>query len=498
MSMVVCALSGVPPEEPVYSKTGYVFEKRIIEKHIDINGKCPVTGDPLTKDDLFPIHCQKLVKSRPVTASSIPGLLSLFQSEWDSLMSETYSLRTHLDTVRNQLSHSLYQHDAATRVIARLIKERDEMKEKAEDLLKQLMSNKTQQLSTASIEPGISDELELKMQTLAKNLLSTRKKRHIEGTTSVEEMKTLKCVGEYPLHSSVTRGVCCCSVDQNDRNLIATGGVDGAVVVFDILKEKTTSKLLGHIKKINSVKLHPTDCIVISASEDKTIRIWKGDDELYQFKCAHTIKKHKGPVNSLSIHPLNDYVASCGKDRSWAFHEIDSGITLQTCRDLSCDYQCLSFHPDGMILGGGGTDGNVHIWDMKGTKFRASLAGHKGPISRLSFSENGYYLATSSEDGTVRLWDLRKSLSFQIIKSEEESPMHSVCFDYSGQYIAIASANLSVYYFETRTNAALINSFNDHSDYVTDVGFGPNASYLVSTSLDRTVRLWRINQVKNM
>lgn len=46
------------------------------------------------------------IKPRPVTSASIPGLLATLQNEWDALMSEAFTLKTHLDKVGARLYFS--------------------------------------------------------------------------------------------------------------------------------------------------------------------------------------------------------------------------------------------------------------------------------------------------------------------------------------------------------------------------------------------------------
>mmetsp|Transcript_127206 Transcript_127206/g.284460 ORF Transcript_127206/g.284460 Transcript_127206/m.284460 type:complete len:500 (+) Transcript_127206:89-1588(+) len=498
MSTIVCAISGHSPEEPVFCpKTGYVYEKRIITKNIESGGKCPVTKEELSKDDLVDMKANKAVRPRPASATSIPGMLTLLQSEWDALMTETYELKTHLDTTRKQLSHALYQHDAACRVIARLLRERDGSRAQVSQLQEQL-ANSTPGVGPSNGEEGetgLTPEIIQRMTDIAAGLSRTRKKRDFPGLAPVADVQKLTCSGSHPIHQSTAPGILCLDIHKTDDNRIVTGGVDNQVILFDAAKEKLAQKLLGHSKKVVSVLLHPTKEVVLSASQDATARVWVCNDAAdwkQAYTCNSVVRKHKAEVSDLSIHPTGDYFATSSLDKSWGLHDLATGRCVRHVQELGCAYDCMKFHPDGLILAGGGKDNTVAVWDIKDQVTVATLTGHEGEITALSFSENGYYLASASKDGTVKLWDLRKPLNIQTLKAGDGVPANAVRFDSTGQYLSVGAGSVQVYNFKTKSSLESTIELKDHTAAVMGVCFGSHAKTLASVSMDRSLRLYKI------
>jgi pre-mRNA-processing factor 19 len=54
-SLFRCLVTGVVPKEPVVSKTGYVFERSVATRYIEANGKCPISGEAMSVDDLLTV-----------------------------------------------------------------------------------------------------------------------------------------------------------------------------------------------------------------------------------------------------------------------------------------------------------------------------------------------------------------------------------------------------------------------------------------------------------
>jgi len=497
MSTIVCAISGQAPEEPVFStKTGHVYEKRLIIKHIQSAGKCPVTKEEISVDDVIDMKANKAVRPRPASMASIPGMLNGLQGEWDSLMSETFELKSHLDTTRKQLSHALYQHDAACRVIARLLRERDAARSQVGQLQEQLANAKPmvagESEETEQGETGLTPEIIQRMTDIAKGLSRTRKKREFPGLAPVADVQKFVCTGEFRCHQSTAPGITCVDVHKEHDDRIATGGVDQQVVLFDAKNEKLAQKLVGHSKKVTSVLFHPTKDVVLSASQDATARVWACTDSTNwkaPYSCAHVIRKHSAEVTDLSVHPLGDFFLTSSRDKSWALHDFSNGKCVRHVQDQESGYSCMKFHPDGLILAGGTENNTVQVWDIKDQVTVATLSGHEGEIQALSFSENGYYLATGSTDGTVKLWDLRKPLNIQTIKTD--GPVNNVHFDSTGQYLAIGGKTVQVYNFETKSSMSLTVEFKEHEASVMGVCLGSHAKSLASVSMDRTLRLYK-------
>ncbi|GIX65611.1 pre-mRNA-processing factor 19, putative [Babesia caballi] len=491
----ICAISGVPPEEPCLSRTGYVFERRLIEKHLEESPVCPATGEPLTAADLIPIKCDKTVKPRPAAATSIPGLLSLLQSEWDALALETYNLRQYASTVRKQLCQSLYEHDAATRVIARLLKERDRAQEQVRALEEQLLQFRTN-YDAGAIEVGLDEPSVTRIEELAKALMAERKKRDVSQVTPAAEIAQFRLTGDFRTHSSTTPGILSVALDEfsakEGRSACYTGGADGGVIYFDLASGKTLARTMSHMKAVNSVVSHPFSSIVVSGSDDKTMRVWRGVDAVegdYELKCAYVVKSSKAPITSLSLHVSGEYFLGAGRDGLWHLVELESGRVVKVCRDIPTICANVRFHPDGLLAAGSGMDGSVQIWDLRTQKVTNSLS-HEAPsrLRSLDFSENGYHLSTVSEEGRLSLWDLRKG---HVFASADCNVSPSVVrFDRSGATLAVGSTKVELYSLVDKTTVVEAGTLEGHSGYLTDVAFGPDSRFLLTTCKDKSLRVF--------
>jgi pre-mRNA-processing factor 19 len=496
-----CSISGTTPEDPVISsKTGHLYERSLITKalqvrsfrsppfprdlrggpnpprrwekrrvsrppgvkiskptfapHPDLSpqetGECPVTKTPMTLEDLLEVKSSKMVKPRATAAASIPGLLSIFHNEWDALMLETHELRVDLHGTRQELSHALYQHDAACRVISRLIKERDEAREaltnaraagpaaapggkRSKDASEAMdVDGGDGKKARGGIPPGAVDAMTSKSKELSKG----RKKREISPDLATPEAIASMSVGSNaPCHATKAKGIHAIRVNPNDANEVATGGADGSVALFDAAKGKRATLMTGHKKAVTDIAFAGE--VILTSSVDKTVKIWADGSEK-----ASVAGVHEGEVTAVSAHPTNAYAVSIGGDGAWAFMDIAQAECLSVTRDADgAKYTCGGFHPDGLILGTGAADSSVKIWDVKSSKVAAKVEGHVGAVRSMSFSENGYYLATCAEDG-VKLWDLRKLKNF---KSFEAAGVRCVGFDHSGHYLAVGGADACVH-----------------------------------------------------
>lgn len=502
---LVCAISNEVPEVPVISPcSGSIFEKRLIEKYISENGCDPINGKDMTIEELIEIKAPAVQKPKPPSATSIPAILKMMQDEWDALMLHAFTQRQQLQTARQELSHALYQHDAACRVIARLNKEVAAAREALATLKPQagisniqtlpqpIVAAEASGMATQPIEQaGMSAEVIQKLQDKATVLTQERKKKGRtvpEELISAEKIRSFLTVASHPgLHSASVPGILSLDINSSDHSKILTGGNDKNATVFNRETEQVVAILKGHTKKVTKVIFHPEESTVVTASPDMAIRVWNVPTS----QTTLLLHCHDGPVTGLSLHPTGDYVLSTSSDKYWAFSDIRTGRVLTKNVDMEdVGLTAAQFHPDGLIFGTGTEDAQVKIWDLKGQSNVANFPGHIGEISAISFSENGYYLATAAtDDSCVKLWDLRKLKNFKTIQLDDNYEVKDLCFDQSGTYLAVAGTDIRVYLCKQWQE---LKVFNDHTAAATGVRFGKNAQYLASTSMDRTLKLYGI------
>ncbi|KAG6866882.1 hypothetical protein C0991_008819 [Blastosporella zonata] len=500
--MFFCAISGEPPQEPVVSaKSGKVYERRLILKYITENGTDPVTGDKLDEADLIAIKASpETAAPRPPSHTSLPALLHAMQNEWDAIILEMYALKQQYNSTRQELSYALYSQDAASRVVARLIRERDAAREALANVQATMGIAPTEaaaddvEMAEGAAEDGLPAAVVASIDETHQALSAARKKRKAppEYTTSAE-VKTFTAKHTIPsLHSASPTGITALAVSRHAPSQFLTGGNDKIVQLYDRDTDKVLASLKGHTKKINHVALREQEgnsTLLISASADKTCKIWSLDSASQEYIPRSTVRTHKGDLTGLAVHPTSTLLALCSADKTYSIHDLNT--FSQVFRSVPSDeaFTSMSIHPDGTLLALGTPASTIQIYDIRTGAIAASLTPPEGvpfTVHTLSFSENGYHLLSPNSLSSVAIWDLRKQKATQSISLGDDFKVNKVLYDTSAQFLGVAG-NLGARVFAHKTWEELVRL--DEGGEVSDLVFG-NQGKEIWGATGREVRIW--------
>lgn len=545
----VCSLSGEVPIDPVVNPlSGLIYERSIIQKHLSISPTDPVTGAPLLESQLVSLNPKSYhspVRPRPPSATSIPSLISILSQEYDHTALELFQLKQQISTLKNELAHALYQQEAGQRVIARLLKERDEAREQLTKIKENNTGTNKQQYndensnkrarSDADAAPavaqdrmeddrivleGISSRVENVLRETGEMLRKDRKKQlkaAADKVSAKSAVQAMEMMGSHPLQlasgdSSVRAGISVMDLAPTDDSIVVTGGFDGSLTLFSHTQPKRLASLRVSAP-VSAVQFHPRKRDFLVACQDGSATYFRESSSAspsFQFDSL-PLSRHSSRVSSVSFHPSGEFGATIGEDGFWTLHDLSSGKTIKrfsidNAESPAYSFTAGQFHVDGLIFGAspatpGSSEFPVKIFDVRSGAVAETLLGHQSKIQSMQFAENGVNCVSGDENGVVKVWDLRKvkatglfelkSLNLKEALNQPAAalPVHSVTMDSSVSYLAVA-ASQHVCLFDFK-DFSLLKSFEAHSDGCTSVRWAKQAKFLASAGLDAALKVWQ-------
>ncbi|XP_035461023.2 striatin isoform X2 [Scophthalmus maximus] len=276
--------------------------------------------------------------------------------------------------------------------------------------------------------------------------------------------------------------------------------------------------LRSHFDGIRALVFHPTEPVLVTASEDHTLKMWNLQ------KTAPAKKS-----TSLDVEPIYTFRAHRGAVLS---------VVMSSTGE-----QCFS----------GGVDGTIQCWNTPNPNIdpydsydpsvlRGALNGHTDSVWGLVYSSAHQRLLSCSADGTVRLWDANTTSPSLAVFNENKklgvpSSVDLVCSEPAHLVTSFTNGQIGLFNMETsqlvlnlesnlepgtpcqinkvlshptlpititaqedrhikffdNNSGKLIHSMVAHLDAVTSLAVDPNGLYLMSGSHDCSIRLWNLD-----
>ena len=119
------------------------------------------------------------------------------------------------------------------------------------------------------------------------------------------------------------------------------------------------------------------------------------------------------------------------------------------------------------------------------------MSQHADEVTGLGVDVLNRHLVSSSLDKTIKLWDFYRGKL--MISVDHGAAIENLCYNRLNDLVAISTSDLSLSLLNVKTGLKRVRHFPDAAtNKITDICFSQDSKWLLTSSMDRCIRVWDV------
>ena len=272
-----------------------------------------------------------------------------------------------------------------------------------------------------------------------------------------------------------------CSRSLSMRIYALSGSDDSSSMKYSLQRT-----LKPHQSPVVTSKIDETGYLLATGGADGTVKVW----DIRGGYVTHTFHGHGGVVSALCLFQIDSAKA-----------EVDDSKSKRKGKQKSMaddDQEMTEDWGSPVFLASGAEDGKIRVWNLNKRTSIAVLDSHVSVVRSLDYSQPRNTLLSASRDKTIIMWDVQTWKSRTVIPVLEV--VESAGFVSQGHFCYSGGENGTVRIWNTSTGREVTKAQRSgiETDSIVAVGHSTKQRFLLSVHQDQTLRVHSLKALEDV